>query len=191
MVIPMKISALLLALVCFASTSFALTVEEAYQAIPHQRKQYDPSQSPRSGEERAYLAKLFALSDRALVERVETLRALGKGEVSRAGIYRERVGVILREISKLDEPASAKGLGAMLEAALRAQGQFFAEWEQALESSAKFSFPGGQGTGVHPQIRSASGALHGLYGALTQRYGNESEHNRSAFFQHLCALDFI
>lgn len=43
----------------------------------------------------------------------------------------------------------------------------------------------------HPKVRSASGKLLGAYGNLMRMYPNEDGTNRQAFFDYLCALDFI
>lgn len=174
------------------SLANALTVEEAYQAIPHKRIAYDATLSTRTQEEKEYLSQLFTLSDKALVERVETMQALAKGNEARFQIYEEHVSSIERDLRALKEPPSAQGLTVILLNAIENQHHFFLEWAQALRTKSSFSFPGGAtGQGVHQNIRAASGALHQLYGELQQRYGSEHAQNRDSFYQHLCALDFI
>src|SRR6266566_775127 len=61
------------------SPSWGLTVEEAYQAVPHKRTPYEAQLSTLGPPEREFLSRFFVLSDQALVERVETLKALREG----------------------------------------------------------------------------------------------------------------
>ena len=42
----------------------------------------------------------------------------------------------------------------------------------------------------HPAVRSSSRRLHRAYQIITGLYGKKAP-NRLAFFDHLCALDFI
>ena len=48
-----------------------------------------------------------------------------------------------------------------------------------------------KGGNVHSLVRSSSNQLIQAYDYLMQSYPQESPHNRQAFFDHLCALDFI
>jgi len=55
------------------SDSFCLTVQEAYEAIPHRRTLFDYNTSLMSTQEKKYLSKVFNLTDLATVERVNML----------------------------------------------------------------------------------------------------------------------
>jgi len=70
---------LLLIEMTHGSFVWGLTIDEAYQAIPHKRTQYDAQRSTLSMSEREFLTKLFSLSNEALVERMTTLAALREG----------------------------------------------------------------------------------------------------------------
>ena len=185
---------LLLALFCFTVPAWvnALTVEEAYKAIPHSRAEYDPTRSTRDRSEREYLAALFRLSDRALVQRIMAMHALSDGKPGALATYESEIGTIVGDIESLREPQTATGLGAILVRALHGQLEFFRSWSRAREKGLPFGVPNGTAqSGVDPTIRSASGSLHQLYGELMRRYANESAENKNSFFQYLCALDFI
>ncbi len=56
-----------------ASLSWSMTIDEAYQSIPHTRTPYNSQVSALGVAEREFLSRFFALSDQALVDRVETL----------------------------------------------------------------------------------------------------------------------
>src|SRR5262245_59130904 len=83
-----------------------MTIDEAYRAIPHKRTSYDAQLSTLGATERAFLARLFALSDEALVERVETLAALRKGNRAQLERYEVQVSRIISTLRTLPEPAS-------------------------------------------------------------------------------------
>ena len=58
-----------------ASPAWALTPEEAYAAIPHQRTPFDAGASTLPQAQADSLRRLFALSDEGVVLRVEGMRA--------------------------------------------------------------------------------------------------------------------
>src|SRR2546422_7464575 len=174
------------------SPSWGLTVEEAYQAVPHKRTPYEAQLSTLGPPEREFLSRFFVLSDQALVERVETLKALREGNRLPYERYEENIARILTGLRLLQEPASARGLVAALSRAIEHQRAFFRKWNTATAVRRPFSFPAGETqTGIDPSIGKASEELRRLYADLLSRYGTEHPHNREAFYQHLCALDFL
>lgn len=176
----------------FAATSSAITVEEAYNAVPHTRAEYDRSRSTLGPAESEYLARLFQLSDRALVQRITAMRAMSGGKLDALAAYESEIEKIVRDLEALGEPSAARGLGVILIQAIRGQQEFFRGWSHARESGRPFAVPQGVAdSGVDPAIRSSSGKLQQLYGELMRRYANESRENKNSFFQHLCALDFV
>src|SRR5262245_36017890 len=101
---------LLLAVLLFPAAASALTVEEAYRAVPHRQATYDPTLSTRSADETHFLAALFALSDRALVQRMETMQAFSRGDAAHYDSYERAIREILRELNELKPPPSGAGL---------------------------------------------------------------------------------
>lgn len=103
----MKTLRIVLPLVMFlnAMSSWGLTTDEAYQAIPHKRTPYDAQISTLKGPEPGFLAKLFSLADEALVARVTTLIALREGNRSQLERYERQVDRILTALleSSLDK----------------------------------------------------------------------------------------
>jgi hypothetical protein len=188
--------ALLIAIVLVASStvslSWGMTINEAYQSIPHKRTPYSTQVSSLSLPEREFLSQLFALSDQALVERVVTLAAFRTGDRRRFTTYETNVSRILAELRTLQEPPSARGFVTMLSEAIQEQRLFFQKWDTALADQRPFAFPTGTAiNGVDPNVGKASGELRRLYAELMARYGAEHVQNREAFYQHLCALDFL
>ncbi len=169
--------------VSHGALAWGLTVDEAYQAIPHKRAPYDVQRSTLSATEGEFLAKLFALSDEALVERVTTLAALREGNRAQLERYEERIARILTTLRAMPEPASAHGLAATLGQAIEMQRTFFRGAFSAATKDIQLA------SDTH--VRTASNELRRLYTDLMTRYSGEHPHNRDAFFQHLCALDFL
>jgi len=42
-----------------------------------------------------------------------------------------------------------------------------------------------------PDVKQASGNLHRAYGLLMNAFPGETARNRTAFFDYLCALDYL
>jgi hypothetical protein len=188
--------ALLVATLLVASStaplSWGMTIDEAYQSIPHKRTPYNSQVSALSLPEREFLSRFFALSDQALVERVATLAAFRAGDRQRFTTYEANASRILAELRTLPEPPSARGFVPMLSEAIQQQHLFFQKWDTALAEQRSFAFPTGTATsGVDPNVGKASAELRRLYANLMARYATEHARNREAFYQHLCALDFL
>ena len=166
-----------------ASLAWGLTVDEAYQAIPHRRAPYDAQRSTLNATEREFLAKLFSLSDEALVERITMLTALREGNRAQLERYEEHITRILTTLRALPEPASAHGLAATLGQAIEHQRAFFHAAFAAATKDVQIA--------SDPHVLTASNELRRLYTDLMTRYNGEHPQNRDAFYQHLCALDFL
>src|SRR5262245_31976419 len=57
-----------------ATSGFALSVEEAYRLIPHQRTVFQPTSARMTAPERAYLVAFFNVVDQAIVAKVSARR---------------------------------------------------------------------------------------------------------------------
>jgi hypothetical protein len=180
------IKIILLSLFILANTvnSSAISVEDAYKSIPHRQTTYQSEQSSLSVAEREFLEKLFKLSDQALVARIETMKGLKAADKSSYKKYQSVIENIRSELTKLKEPSSATGIVKILDQAIINQGKYFAAWNEDLNSS---NTP----RSFDENVRSASSYLQQLYAELMKRYSTEGAHNKDAFYQHLCALDFI
>jgi len=63
------------------------------------------------------------------------------------------------------------------------------EQRSALEQWRKIALP--TDLARHPLVASSSGKLHRAYAELLALFPQEDAHNKAAFFDYLCALDFI
>jgi hypothetical protein len=151
----------------------ALTVDEAYRAIPHNRTVFDVKAGKMDMSIAKDLLRIFEHVDEAIVLRVETMK-------SRSG--RQVLPKYQNLISKMESETIAKSLQpilALIVGAIRDQSEVFAKSEG---QSANFS---------DPHVRSASQKLHSAYQSLMQTFPSEGSVNKQAFFDYLCALDFL
>jgi hypothetical protein len=144
-----------LVLMLLARSAAAMSVEDAYAAIPHRRTVFDRSAATMGAQEAAGLEQLFALVDHAIV-----------AKMTKAGHER-----VLADLRALDLPSRLHHVQELVIAAVVAERAYL-DGEQAA-------------------IHKASGLLHQAYAELMQLYPGEAPHNRDAFYDYLCALDFL
>jgi hypothetical protein len=175
---------LLVALCLATQAAGAMDVAEAYAAIPHRRTAYDPAASPSPLEQKSALAWLFARTDRGVVLRVEGMKAHGRKDPATlqrvVSQYDALIGELAKEEVIVPEVAAARSL---VVEALKKQRRY-------LQSQ-----PAGQLAFVQlgrvPEVSGASQQLLEAYGLLMKTYPKETPRNRTSFFDHLCALDFL
>jgi hypothetical protein len=152
----------------------SMTVDEAYKAIPHNKTRFDASAAGMDEVEKTFLDTFFGLSDLAVAERVGTQVALSAKHPAAAN-YDE----ILRRLESLDVPPKLAGAHRLVTDAVREQRQYLD------------TLKGGEAFDVSaPLVESSHQKLVQAYNELMRLYPSENGHNRQAFFDHLCALDF-
>ena len=155
-------------------------VERAYRAIPHRRTVFDAGAATMSADERAYLRQMFELVDLGIVERVETLGWLRSRDGSAPAV--ERYDQVVSQLGALSVPPRLASVHRLVSEAMVEQRAALAEWR-------KTAVPAD--LAAHPLVASSSGKLRRAHGELLALFPRENEHNKAAFFDYLCALDFI
>lgn len=174
------ISMVLVGLAVASPVSAGMSVEEAYRAIPHRRTVFDLDLAKMSQEEQAYLQQLFSLIDLAIVERVEMLIWIqSRGE---DGALAQDYHEILWQLSRLTIPSRLGSVHQLVVEAIEEQWAALQEWRK---TGLPANFP------RHPLVASSSRKLLRAYGELLQLFPREGNRNKAAFFDYLCALDFI
>ena len=149
---------LCLLLLILSTTCQALTVQEAYKAIPHARTPYKQALSTTPIGIASYLKKLFTIPDRAVVPRVSGMRGVAtENEYDR----------ILLQLDKLKTPASAASAETRIRQAIVTHQRYF---QQTNDSN------------LRSLQKSSSRELVSAYNSLMQSYKNESRHNKQAFY---------
>ena len=160
------------------SAVWGMGVDEAYRAIPHQRTVFNSSRSNIDLVERHYLTIFFSLIDKAVVARVEGVRAIRAGKEPNMGVYRS----ILVDLDALSVPGRLRAAQGFVREAISDQGEALQRWSR--NPSLLSNIAG------DPSVASASNKLHRAYSELMRLYPSESKMNKQAFFDYLCALDY-
>jgi hypothetical protein len=171
----------------------AMTIDEAYRAIPHQRTIFEDRSPGIDPKEAPFLREFFEQVDLAMVARVRTLMWFqsdgGRGAPFHQ--YEERIGEVLGHLKAMRVPGRLVGPHRLVIEAIEGQRHYFAEWQAARDQGQPFQPRLVKGGGGHPLIQSSSGKLIAAYNALVRLHPQATAHNRQAFFDYLCALDFI
>ena len=160
------------ALMGIAAPAFAVSVEEAYRLIPHWQTAFQVTSARMAAHDRSYLEAFFKAIDQAIVAKVSSR---SKTPVAQAYVP------VWRAWAQLNPPAALVATQDKVRAAIVDQQAFLLAMER-------------NQTGWdmnHSKVRSASGKLQAAYGDLIRMYPNEDGTNKQAFFDYLCALDFL
>ncbi len=161
--------------------SFSLTVDQTYEAIPHRRTIFDYNTALMSTQEKNYLSEVFRLTDLATVERVDMLIWLHtNGQKGRGA---KNYSNILNRLNEINAPVSLVNFHKLIIESIEEQRKTLYKWENS-----SFDYPKLQNEKL---VRSSSAKLKRAYSILMKKYPKEGNHNKQAFFDHLCALDFI
>lgn len=155
-------------------------VEKAYRAIPHRRTVFKPKASQIPPREQQYLTKLFRLVDQAIVQRVGMTQWVLSG--GKRGAKAKAYPQILGRLGKLEPPESLGGVHTLVVGAIKEQ-------KKVLDRFARKEASGNPES--HPLVQSSSQKLHRAYGELMRTFPQEPKHNKDAFYDYLCALDFL
>jgi hypothetical protein len=170
----------------------AMTVEEAYRAIPHRYTAFETKSAKMDLKEAAYLESFFRLVNLAIIERVQMLtwfQSNGR-QGSSLQSYRKRVGDLITQFGALAVPKNLEEVRRQVVEAIKDQRTYFEEWEQAMTKREPFRYALSTGP-RHPKVLASSQKLQQAYAQLMRLYPQEVSRNQQAFFDHLCALDFI
>ena len=177
----------------FLNSAWALSIEEAYRAIPHKQTTFDSASAQMTHDEANYLHEFFSLVDLSMVERVQTLAWFhSNGDRGRPfGHYRTQISDLLSRMRILKVPNTLKPVHKLVTEAIREQNGYFENWQHSMDRSEAFKYPLGARGPLHKNVTSSHNKLIQAYQILMKLYPEEIKHNQKAFFDHLCALDFI
>jgi hypothetical protein len=174
--------ALLAALPIAAS---ALTVEQAYAAIPHQRTVFDTAGSQLARGQVDALDQLFVLSDRGTVLRVDALDALKRGDTPRLRATVRDYAALVDALRQLRPTQQTRGATELVIHAVLQHQHFFDTKLAAVSTGARLD------AAFTADVNQSSQKLRQAYSLLMAAFPDETARNRQAFFDYLCALDFL
>jgi len=162
-----------------------ISVDDAYAAIPHRRTVWAAAESTVPSPERDYLKAMFTLEDEAVAARVAGLQKYSRSQFDDSDVDSE-FDQLISFARSVVPPKSLSAYHDHVLEALIAQQKFFREWK-----SAGSQFPYAQRIAENPDARKASGELKAAYQELMDKYPQEGQTNKDAFFDYHCALDFM
>lgn len=163
----------------------------AYSAVPHSQTTYQSSQSSQPVDLAASIQCVLGLVDWLIIQKVRTQQAFqARSNVAQAlSSYEDSADKIIARLEtyaadpRLQKPVSLIIMG------VEGQTDYFRVWARS-GADPKLA-PGGPDFGSNNHIRRSSESLKKAYSELMAAFAGESEHNKRAFFDHLCALDFV
>lgn len=165
------------------------TISQSYKAIPHAQTTFSAIQSSSSRADKIYFDHFFTLTDLMMSARVSALTNLyhGRGGIT-VNRYNAAYNLAMNGFAQLNVPSNASKAHELTLEAIKEHRDFLNKWGSAngvTKDKIKKSYRS------DPLVRSSSRKLIQAYGALMSRYSSETGHNKKAFYDHLCALDFI
>ncbi len=164
----------------YTELGMTVPVDRAYRSIPHKQTTFNSTLAKMNGQDSDYLGKLFSIVDIAIIERVQTLLWHQTG--GRRGENNDKYRRILTELDKLEAPVHLLPTHRLIKQALEEQSQYFKQ----IDDSKSYRF-----SAQDAVIQSSHAKLIQAYSLLMALFPNETKHNKTAFYDHLCALDFI
>ncbi len=161
------------------------SVYEAYSAIPHRRTVFY-SDSSIEEDENYYLSTIFDTIDQAIVLRVTALNLFNNGYFDKNNMKKDYQN-LQGYLNSLDPPPKLKSFHNLIFQSVSLQGEFLQDWQM---EGTDFQYDG-SGLTRSPRVKRASSKLRQAYSILMRNFPSASSSNKNAFFDYLCALDFI
>ena len=179
---------LLMLVLPFSVHAETMSVDEAYNAIPHRKTDFIAQDSKIDAASIKYLEQMFELVNRAIVQRVQTFQWFSSrgGQGNSYEEYSKNIAMIQKTLDELNAPASLANVKSLVAQSIKDQSDYFKSWDTRVRAGEAYQFNRGD-----PLILSSHNGLVNAYYQLMQTFPRENGVNKQAFFDHLCALDFI
>jgi len=151
----------------------AMTVDEAYRAIPHQRTVFNVANTKMNSADAEYLRRLFLWIDQAIVAKVTAMIGTSADQA---------YTTVWSMQSSLTAPRKFEALQATVASSIRHEYQYLKQRQAAGVKTFD---------AANPHVQAASQGAQQAYAALMSLYQSETDHNKQAFYDYLCALDFL
>jgi hypothetical protein len=174
--ILMRLTLLLVSLLFLTAQAQTGEVERAYRAIPHRYTHFSPEKAKMKPAEKVYLEANFRLVNEAIVTKVAALQSKNFSR------YSLQISSILGQLERQKAPPNLVKYHSLVTGAIKDQQSYFAAW--AKTPSAAFN-------AGDPKVQAASAKLRQAYSILQSQFPSQAKQVQEAFFDHLCALDFI
>jgi hypothetical protein len=176
---------LLAGLAVAATPASAMSPEEAYAAIPHQRTTFDTRASAASASQAESLQRLFTLSDQGVILKVEGMRAQRARNVAEVKRVLAAYDGLVDNLQRQPFAAEVVPARDLIVKALRDHRRYMASRPEG-----GMTFVRNELTSA-PAVTQASASLQRAYGLLMKAFPGEPARNKAAFYDYLCALDYL
>jgi hypothetical protein len=173
-----------LLLMVISTNTFAMSIEEAYKAISHKRTVFEGFNSKLDRQKIESLNQLFDLTEQGIVIRVESLNALYEANFPMLEQHLREYRSLNARISALNVPVELKPVQELIYQAIALHQGYF---EKKLKDRKQYSQ---QEIMISRDLHLASQKLHQSFETLVKIYPAETAHNKAAFEDYMCALDF-
>jgi len=163
----------------------AMTADEAYSAIPHRRTPYEAPKSTVPPEKAQELGRLFMLTDEGVILRVQGMRAQRERNTAEVRSVLERYDALIAKLAAEKFGAEVAPARDLIVDGVRMHRKYLAS-----RPAGGMSFVRNELTAA-PDVTQASRKLIGAYQLLMAKFPKEAAHNKTAFYDHLCALDYL
>ena len=158
----------------------------------HERTPFDPKKSKLTQYEVAYLEHYFELTDRAMELRTNMMQYYFAGTQA----HKKQLAAYITEIEKVIDgfafvrapTKDLKDIENLTALAIGEQRDFFRAWSSA---NGRDFLKLRKTYNQHELIQSSHLKLQSAYTQLMLIFPHEDDYNQKAFYNHLCALDFI
>lgn len=178
-------------LVHYPLSAAEMSVENAYKRLGHQQTPFKKSQARMTNAEKNYLDHLFFVTDLAFSERMTMLNYFNQGkDAAYIDKYNEEIKNLLASFELVKAPnRNLEQIEDIIIDAIKDQKNFFNVWHEYAGTPTYGNLQ--KNYAQNPYVQSSHKKLIKAYMLLKQAYPNEGQHNQKAFYDHLCALDFI
>ena len=163
----------------------AISIEEAYAAIPHKRTVFNAKESPLAITNTFALTQLFEALERAIVLKIMADKALASKNAEAMTHTLEQYSGVIKGLLSLDSPTEIKPAQTLIIAAIEKHQAHFTHKQAAAFAGKTHDIS------TSPEITSASADLQRAYSLLIKAFPQETANNKAAFYDYLCALDFL
>jgi hypothetical protein len=183
----LRIVILALILGCLAAVNAAaMTVDEAYSALNHRRTVFDESATKASRTQAGSLKRLFSLAEIGTILKVRAYHAHSRGDKAAYAAVLKDYDALIDVSKRQDAAAEIKPAQDLVVGAIVQQrGVLAASADKPVAVLSRNELARNR------EVQKVHGDLIRAYNMLMSAFPNEPTVNKNAFYDYLCALDFL
>ena len=169
-----------------AADAGAMTVDQAYSQLKHRRTVFDASKTKVPQAQQESLRHLFSIAELGTILKVRAYNAHSSGDKAAYSAVMKDYASLVEVSNRQPPPAELKPVHDLVVGAIAEQREVF------VASAAKpASVLSRNELARKPEVQKVHRDLLNAYKILMATYPKEPPVNRDAFYDYLCALDFL